>query len=1018
MNSKKVHKKTKFCVQGLDSSPAYELFYTKSDEKKYKELSKWKIDPICFYKTLLKILKNPNSIYQSPFGFCGQVSFLRVWSLRDPDSLVNFAINLLTKGEAYLGTDYKVEGKNLLNCSWKLENPDEPITEAAWVICSALAITEDDILPEFEGKPKDSLVQNLSASTTSYELCGWLEKLKDSLNETIYEKVENNVPLLSSIGCDPLQLFQPDVDDAMQLKPDKKTDIFLCLNTNMYADALSYKIIDIDNSTKKEYNPPNKDVLKFYPTHWVTLEESIKREHIDGGDNDKLTIVFWQYGEIYEMIVTVKDFNEDFYGSIIATAKKDKRIISNPITESKFYSITLYTKAKFDGDPTEDKNGCLYLEFKISSSALNLKIDWFRVRLNGTPIKEFTYLYKNQTNGNYVIRIPLSEVDTADLSNMENLLFEIDALTAYNFETIYKINFKNPIFYEVKYGKFLYKFCGPGNKNALPGFNNPDLGYAYPKIALNALSVQLPNGQPIGTCSSEGKIEVYFSDPFIYQNKTLGDIPYIPYYLQKFGVYFEYFATILNEYFSNNFSNEIIIGVVPEKSEEIDIIINNNINDIDMSTYILDKLCLSYQGEKNSCLKSTFNLIKDFIFKENKTSKDIDFYIKNINSKIPVNCDEFYVGQFSAFFKFLNLRNPNKNILNILSECSRYCRYHKPNNYNLPNYYDILEFTYSNPIFAKEYDNFVLAILGNKFSNILADNNLLLSSSSPIIDTYNLISTNKINLNKENINFRDITYSLINLDSSVEFVRINKNHESSLQILLLDSDEKIINIIKTDQKTYLRGIGLYNKRVKKIMICEYLKRETGELIITPQSKGLDLSINDVYFTQGDDPNAVKYISAPMPNDVTVKLHFEIINTGNCSSDNLRITFLTSFIDNISASSWIPLNLENSPDKNNCLIDKIQKDNTLNLVAEFKISSNLGDKLKYINILIEDINYQNSDNNFIYGILIRGSELESSIFENIFDRLWRENKKILDLEIIVINNIKVKPSIGAIKIVKQ
>jgi hypothetical protein len=143
--------------------------------------SPWQLRRFDVATKLLRILDNPDLVYQDGFGCCGEAAFLRAWLLRDPLAVLQFATTLFETGQSHINQYPVTADPKLLQSDYIQRNLNAPITSAVWMICGALADAEDDFVAKFGGDPSEKISLGTMASEVAATAVG--RKQIDALME-------------------------------------------------------------------------------------------------------------------------------------------------------------------------------------------------------------------------------------------------------------------------------------------------------------------------------------------------------------------------------------------------------------------------------------------------------------------------------------------------------------------------------------------------------------------------------------------------------------------------------------------------------------------------------------------------------------------------------------------------------------------------------------------------------------------------------------------------------------------
>jgi hypothetical protein len=282
--------------------------------------SPWQLDRFDVATKLLRILDNPDLVFQARFGCCGEVAFLRAWLLHDPITVANFAIQLFNTGSSHMNKYQADAASTLLQSTYIKDNPGDTITSAVWMICGALADAECDFVSKFSGDPSE----DDQLGTMATEVARWME------NSCIYDKVEHNLCAFNNTTANILTIFvdvltgiplpnfydSQTIDGACNLGPDPHNDIILAINSNMLRHLISC-------DPPMNIPPFTGGLEKWYANHWVMLEKPIENL---GSNQYRLTI--WTWGNLYTIVLSGDVFNDNYFGAIHGHAPISRRKIT------------------------------------------------------------------------------------------------------------------------------------------------------------------------------------------------------------------------------------------------------------------------------------------------------------------------------------------------------------------------------------------------------------------------------------------------------------------------------------------------------------------------------------------------------------------------------------------------------------------------------------------------------------------------------------------------------------------
>jgi hypothetical protein len=520
--------------------------------------SKWNLDAFRVARSLLRLLDKPDAITQSCFGICGQVAFLRAWAYRDPVAVAKFTLDLYANGAAEIG-DYKVSASSdHLQSDWMtiplVPDPPDPdefkfnrwgvgnqITESVWMICGALAATEAGTLEHctlggnlppmpvstFNGRP----AADLSTLTLPGELKRWLEK-----TGCYSSGVDDNTSTIGGKSLADDSFLISDFDDCV--------DVFLCINSDLFINATFTPMHDPVGTVGFLFN--------WFPNHWVMLKNKIIQSA------GTITMNIWIWGGNYKVQVALDDFNNNYYGSVVARAAASRRTpgqwpLHNAISASRIYY---------------SQDNLLHFEWQQTSS----RVEWCELNsvntaVVPTPVAEM--LPEGFITTAMQERIPLQRIWTADGPGaFQSVLSMPDPNAPHN--SHYEIaacrgdlrpNDCDPFFYNnydlVPCNSFSpYEYSAPWIplcETHTTHFRLRYYGYPCPKQIPDGLdpyttdpaprsdqSIQFA-GETIGHCRHDGSTDIVWNGASI----MVGTEPRTPLSIQKLAVWLEYFCHLL-----------------------------------------------------------------------------------------------------------------------------------------------------------------------------------------------------------------------------------------------------------------------------------------------------------------------------------------------------------------------------------------------------------------------------------------------------------------------------------------
>jgi hypothetical protein len=550
---------------------------------------KWRwVSSFDVYRSLLRLLDNPDAICQSCFGLCGQSAFLRCWAYRDPAAVARFCIDLYINGSAKIG-DYDVSPNNdLLWCSWMHNpgfdannnwGPGNRISEAVWMITGSLANVCDNLLAsvagsvvpgqpeEFDGYPASNLW------TLSYpgDLTMYLQKTG------CYTAVTDNTDVFDCLLHDPKQksvVSDPFLTSAFT----GKDDVILCLNSGMIYNAP--QVIDLVTGLPADPTtlvpPPQFGV---FPDHYAMLAAPITQT---GGS---LSVVLWTWGGYYRLNIPLDLFNSNYYGYIHAHCATTRRSPDlTPLPADAVHAPRIYYT----------QNGKLHFDWQSWGN----RPEWFEIlRVNPNtitcPMNSFLQIMPRDVlqrllpsgpGGSYAI-----EMDMQDMIAPHSTPYQIAACHAafkpydsdsfaYNSYDSVPCNQRGGYVYspltcpmvEVDSTHFRLRYYDFSSENQIPT-----------SYRQNAVETIARRGETAGRCYADGRVEITppgssptlvlheAGTPFYIQQAILW-LEYFHYLLSRppYGLFFagasERITVTIGEGFSASFANnDAQIGIAP-----------------------------------------------------------------------------------------------------------------------------------------------------------------------------------------------------------------------------------------------------------------------------------------------------------------------------------------------------------------------------------------------------------------------------------------------------------------------
>jgi hypothetical protein len=511
---------------------------------------KWKwVKSLNVLRSLLRLLDNPDGVYQSCFGLCGQSAFIRVWAYRDPVAVANFTLALFKNGTAKIGNaswpngDFDVSPKNdLLWCSW-MDRPDvpdktgadfrsyadwgvgNPITESVWMITGSLAnITKNSIAviagmfvpgqpSEFDGEPASdvwtlALPENIE---------NWMRKT-GCYTKGSQTNVVNNTDVLKNTRVNPNKSLESDTFLESNFS-DQYDDVILCINTNMLYNA-------IDVTPNDRMLGPSQ--FKTFPDHYVMLTRPITQS------SDVVTLHIWSWGGYYEVKVSHQVFNDNYFGYIWGHSDSPRRPLNlAPLSYSAIQNQRIYF----------DQNHVLHFNWESADA----RVEWFELQRIGASGIQNQALFGTMTVRDILQRVWPTPGTGAYQITLDNSYWTDPA------DTLYDLVACNGILKPYDCDPANYNHYGDAQCNKKQGYQyagskcqshttNCLINYDQAARALQADTTISYAGETVGYCHADGRMEIVVTNATI----QVGNKPGTPVQVQKIAVWMEYFHQLLS----------------------------------------------------------------------------------------------------------------------------------------------------------------------------------------------------------------------------------------------------------------------------------------------------------------------------------------------------------------------------------------------------------------------------------------------------------------------------------------
>lgn len=242
---------------------------------------------------------NHRLFQQGNLNLCGPASFLAIWAGRDPVGYARYALGLLERGTASIGSNTVTATSAQRSKRYPvLGGPTRMTTPRADYLCMApLRHDENAILP-YDGSRSEAL----SAATTPGEVAGWLR------DTGVFRSVSDEANWTRSAG----------IDHALRLMPGGGTDVAMLINVNALARARRVQDIPGANQT----NPVTADsrfILNQFPNHFVMLLSEI----VPDTGNRTLSLSAWTWAGSYVFEdIPVREFSTNYYGAVVGRVRR------------------------------------------------------------------------------------------------------------------------------------------------------------------------------------------------------------------------------------------------------------------------------------------------------------------------------------------------------------------------------------------------------------------------------------------------------------------------------------------------------------------------------------------------------------------------------------------------------------------------------------------------------------------------------------------------------------------------
>jgi hypothetical protein len=933
-----------------------QYFYNIRDFALKSNSTPWQLDRFDVATKLLRILNNPDIINQDGFGLCGEVSFLRAWVSRDPISVVQFVTELFENGNANIGS-YQVQAADvLLRNDYILKEPYNLITSAVWMICGALADTEDDLVSDFDGNPPGGS----STGTYTWELKNWLDatKLYSSIDANLCAFNEKTGTILTSVltGIPGLNFSDSQtIDDLIkQLEPYHppagsqytQMDVFLAINSNMFRNLIScYPPDDLTVG----YHGFLKGIVS---SHWIMLDEPVE----DLG-NEQVRLSIWTWGKKYKIVLTKDAFNSDYYGSIRAHAYENRRSITpkslSPVNEFAGTVDSWYSQQR---------------TLEIDWWAYNDNIEWFNVGDtldNPLPV----HIWYNKSMQNHVsmpIPDPVDPHSHRYYLNAFNCWSTDPSKPAPN--SVASDIVQPDCRTETQHFHFSY-FCYNSPHQILDGdshkgvevkssYGDRLLGQSYPDGRMEIVGsnqmipINLESNTPDFVASIAIALEYCYywltGSPFRLQDPGNG---------KKINVLIRTGAAT-SATFDINSGYGIMTFDSKMKYEDIPLVALNGLIDLIQRAYSPHH---GLTGDIPWDIPPRY-VIQDALLDLNKYFPLLQSFVQHPEVGLK---DEKGA---AAFWAYIGLGAGDPQGI-IRSKWEKYTDIDfLPDSYVNFIYSDMKKDVYNDDTV---FGNFVLATACLLLAQAPIDSRFNFGSyqaslPKPPATSNKLSSQMPVIFQGSLLTECSMAFHVLNLDSDVSNVAVSfqgdigaTSAKSLLQIVLLDASDTIIDVIKTDKSQYDRTIGLRGATVKKILIAlanckkpsnsngfEYVFQATAaksacDVMITrwnrPVGRELVDSMNvswdtpDIWLTSDDPAIGRDIIDVQNETDWSI-VHVQLHNFGNQDAQQVRVNlYFQTGSFSPSDADWQAMQLDGLP---NGLIMKVPANGICELTARW------------------------------------------------------------------------------------
>ena len=263
-----------------DANSIINDFAGKSDDGSWVSL-----DRSTVAQRLSEIVADPRKVQQGALNLCGPAAFFSQWTKRDPVAFATFATRLFDDGQSAIGSLQVTPNQDLLQQDYAamLAGMGGSVSpQADWMILGSLRNSTDVF---WQGTWKGDPQQELSGLTRPEEVAQWFTATG------IYASVKDDGNWMTPKG----------LPHALGLQQIEGVDIALMIHANLMATSL---------------NKPYDDdwLMRQFPNHFVVLLGDVVQDI----QTQQVRLTVWTWGEVKPLLVSQKDFVDNYYGAVIA----------------------------------------------------------------------------------------------------------------------------------------------------------------------------------------------------------------------------------------------------------------------------------------------------------------------------------------------------------------------------------------------------------------------------------------------------------------------------------------------------------------------------------------------------------------------------------------------------------------------------------------------------------------------------------------------------------------------------